>query len=49
MTLLGYPVVILCHGDPRVLNLQDWPLQVLQLFTDGVDAIVGQSKPWIWT
>ena len=38
---LGYPVVTLCHRDPVVLDLQDWPFHV---FIDGVDAGVGQLK-----
>ena len=38
---LGYPVVVLCHGDPVVLDLYVHPLHVLQQFVDEVDVGVG--------
>jgi len=47
-----YPVVVLSHGDPAVLNQQDSPFHVPQQFTDNVDFGVGQLKssgsrpPW---
>lgn len=34
-----------CHGDPAALDLQDWPLHVLQQFIDGLDVGLGQLKP----
>ena len=40
----GYPVAVLCRGDPAALNLQDWPYHTLQQFIDGVDVGVGQLK-----
>jgi hypothetical protein len=42
-TVLRYPVVALCHGDPVALVLQNQPFYMLQQFIDGVD--VGS---WIW-
>lgn len=41
-TPLGYPVAVLCHGDPAALYLQIWPLHMLQQFIDEVDVGVGQ-------
>ena len=43
-TPLGYPVVALCCGDPVTLNLQDWPLHILQQLIDGMDVRVGQLR-----
>lgn len=43
-TPLGYPAVVLCHGDPEVLVLQDLPLRALQQFIVGVDVAVYQLK-----
>jgi len=43
-TPLSYPVVTLCHRDPAVLVLQDWPFRALGQFIDGVDIRVGQLK-----
>ena len=43
-THLGYFVVVLCHGDPAALVLQDWPHQMLQQFIDGLDDGLGNSK-----
>jgi hypothetical protein len=40
----GYPVAVLCRGDPAALNLQDWPYHTLQQFIAGVDVEVGQLK-----
>lgn len=40
-TLLRYPVVALCHGDPAALDLQDPPLHLPQQLIDGVDVGVG--------
>jgi len=40
----SYPAVALCHGDPAALDLQDWPLHMLQHLTDGVDFGVSQLK-----
>jgi hypothetical protein len=34
----------LCHGHPEALNLQNLPLYMLHLITDGVDTGVGQLK-----
>jgi len=36
-TLLRYSIA-LCHGDPAVLNLQDWPLLSFLRFIDGTDV-----------
>ena len=47
-TPLRYPVVALCHGDPAALDLQDWPLHMLQQFIDEVDVEVGQFKALDW-
>lgn len=33
-----------CHGDPEALHLQDWPVPMLQKFTDEVDVGLGQFK-----
>ena len=43
-TPLGYPVVILCHGDLAVSILEDQPLHVLQQFIDKMVVGVGQIK-----
>lgn len=43
-TPLRYPVVVRCHGDTVVLDLQNWLHHALQQFTDGVDIAVGQFK-----
>jgi hypothetical protein len=43
-TPLGYPVVVLCPGDPVGLDLWDGPLHMLQHFIDGVDVGVSQFK-----
>ena len=43
-TPLGYPVVALCCGDPVTLNLQDWPLHILQQFINGINVGVSQLK-----
>jgi hypothetical protein len=40
-TPFRYPMVVLCHGDPAALDLQDQPLHKL---TDEEDAGVGQIK-----
>lgn len=42
MISLGYPAVILSHGDPAVLELQVQYLHVLLKFIDGVDVELGQ-------
>lgn len=42
MISLGYPAVVLSHGDPAVLELQVQYLLVLLKFIDGVDVEVGQ-------
>jgi hypothetical protein len=34
LSLLRYPVVILCHGGPKALDLQDRPLHMLKQFTE---------------
>lgn len=39
---LGFPVVVLCHGDPVVLDLSVHPLHILQQLIDCVDIGVGQ-------
>lgn len=51
---LGYPVVVLCHGDPATLDLQDWLLHTLQQIIDGgcwdgpIKALVlGQGGCWV--
>ena len=36
--------IALCHGDPVLLDLEEWPLHVLQHFLDGVDVGMGQLK-----
>lgn len=41
-TSLGYPVVALCHGDPKALKLKSWLLHMPQHFTDGINVGVGQ-------
>jgi hypothetical protein len=43
-TPVGHPGVVLSHGDPAALDLQDWLFHVLQQITDGVDFGVGQLK-----
>jgi hypothetical protein len=48
-TLLRYPVVALCHGDPAALVLQDPPLHRLWQFTDDMDAGVGHLKAPSWS
>ena len=46
---LGYPVISLCHGDPAALVLHDWPLHVIQQFTDEVAIGVGTKfQIWVW-
>lgn len=40
--------LILVHGDPEALVLQEWSLQMVQQFIDGVNVGVIHSKPWIW-
>jgi hypothetical protein len=35
-------VVVLCHGDPVALDLQDQDLHVHKQFIHGVDVGVGQ-------
>ena len=40
-TPLGYPIVILCHGDPVALDLQVRPLHLFQQFIDEVGVGVG--------
>lgn len=42
MIPLGYPAVVLSHGDPAVLELQVQYLLVLLKFIDGVDVELGQ-------
>jgi len=37
-TPLGYPAIVLCHGDPAALVLQDQSLHVLQQFIYEVDV-----------
>jgi hypothetical protein len=37
-TPLRHPVAALHHGDAAALVLQDWPLNMLQQFTDRVDV-----------
>lgn len=41
-TLLGYPVVALCHEEPAALDQQDQSLHVIQQVIDEVDAGPGQ-------
>lgn len=43
-TLLGYPIFLLCPGDPSALILQGQFFHELQHFMDGMDAGVGQLK-----
>ena len=43
-TPLRHHAVVLCHGDPTALALQDQPLHVPQGFTDGVDIGVSLHK-----
>lgn len=40
--LLEILVVALCCGDPSVLDLQDWPLRLLQQIVGGINVEVGQ-------
>lgn len=40
--LLSGTLLLRCHGDSAALELQDWPLHMLEQFTDGVDGGVGQ-------
>jgi hypothetical protein len=42
--LSRYSVVVLCHGDPAALSLQDQLFCLLQQFIDGVDVGVDQLK-----
>ena len=44
---LRYPVVALCHGDYVALDLQGWPLHMLQQCIDGVDVGLAKLKPWM--
>jgi hypothetical protein len=47
-TLLGYPIVALCHGDPATLDLQDQFLHDLQKFLDSRNVRVRQLMAMIW-
>ena len=44
-TSLGYPIVVLCHGDPVALNLD---LHMLQQFIDEVGVGVGNLFSCFW-
>jgi hypothetical protein len=44
LSLPDYSIVVLCHGNPAVLDPKDWTFHVPQQFTDGVDLGVGQLK-----
>lgn len=43
-TLVGYPLVAMCHGDTDGLVLQSQPFHILQQLIDGIDVWVGQLK-----
>ena len=34
----------LCHGNPAALDLQVWPLSLLQEFIDGVEVALSQLR-----
>lgn len=38
----------MCCEDPAALDLQDWFLNELKQFIDGVDLRVGNSESRIW-
>lgn len=37
----GYSFLVLCHGNPAALDLQDLPFHIIQMIMDGVDVGVG--------
>jgi len=47
-TPLRYPVVVPCYGEPSAMDLQNWPLYVIQQFVDELHVGLGQLKVWIW-
>lgn len=46
----GYLVIVLCHGDPVTLCLQDQPLHLSQQIIDGLMVGWASSWPlfWVW-